>query len=123
MMAEIKTEKQTLKILRLIVLIWGGISLAFLVIMVGEHVANAHITADGAGEFDLNSTSELVAFILFPVSAMIGLAISWKWEGFGGLFTILAMIDFHAALPSGFVPLIDAFMASGILFHVYWLLL
>ena len=99
--------------------IWSAISLVFLIFMVGAHLVEA-LTNDNDGS-GWNSTSEMISFYMFPILGTVGLAISWKWEGVGGIITILAMIVFHIIRPDLLFDLmIDGLMFPGILFLAYW---
>lgn len=102
--------------------IWGSLSLAFLLFMVGAHVIGALTGAEDG--FGFTSTSEMVTFFLFfPVGTMIGLSIALKWPGLGGLITIGGMIGFHIIRPDLFLhPMIDGLAAPGLLYLIYWYL-
>ena len=70
-----------------------------------------------------NSIQEIVSFLFFPISTIIGLSLAWKWEGLGGLITILGIIGFHIVRPDLILdPIIDGLAAPGLLFIIYWLI-
>ena len=99
--------------------IWSAITLVFMIFMVGAHIVESISGESGDTGFD--STKELISFYMFPILSTVGLAIAWKWEGLGGLITILAMIVFHIIRPDLlFNPMIDGLMFPSILFLIYW---
>jgi hypothetical protein len=116
-----KDNNKSSKIIRWLARIYGSISLLFLIFMVGAHVIGAISgTNDGAG---FNSTQELISFLFFPISIMIGLGLAWKWDGLGGLITILGIVGFHIFRPDLISdPMIDGLAAPGIIFIIYWLI-
>jgi hypothetical protein len=63
----------------------------------------------------------LTFYLCFPVGTMIGLALSWKWEGLGGLITVGAIIGLFAMRPD-LIPnlLFIGIGVIGLLFMVYW---
>ncbi|MDX1702481.1 MAG: hypothetical protein R3250_17765 [Melioribacteraceae bacterium] len=101
--------------------IWGGLSLAFLVFMVGANLIEAIFGSSEGGGF--NSTAEYLSFLCFPIGIMVGLALALKWEGLGGIITVLAMVGFHIIHPDLIGDLMmDGLMAPGVLFLIYWFL-
>jgi len=116
-----KDKKRVATIIRWIARIWGGTSLLFLIFMVGAHLIGAISgTSDGTG---FSSTSEMISFLFFPISIMIGLGLAWKWDGLGGLITILGIVGFHIIRPDLILdPMIDGLAAPGIFFIIYWLI-
>jgi hypothetical protein len=115
-----KNKKQIARILLLIARIWGALSLAFLLFMVGAHLIGALFGSGESGN-GFQSTTEMLSFIFFPVSIMIGLALTWKWEGLGGIVTIVGIICFHILRPDLiFDPMIDGLAFPGFLFVLYW---
>ena len=117
-----KNKKQIARIVLFIARFWGSISLAFLLFMVGAHLIGAFTGSEENGS-GFQSTSEVFSFMFFPVSIMIGLALSLKWEGLGGLITIAGIICFHVLRPDLiFDPMIDGLAFPGFLFMIYWVL-
>ena len=99
--------------------IWGLISLFFVLFMVGAHIIGSFTGEESNGGF--SSTSELLSFIAFPVSIIIGLALAYKWEGLGGFITIAGMIIFHIIRPDLiFDPMISLLAAPGLIYILYW---
>ena len=116
-----KTNKKFASIVLWTARIWGSISLLFLFFMVGAHLIEA-IAGSGATN-GFNATSEMLSFLFFPVSTMIGLSLAWKWEGLGGLMTIIGIMCFHIMRPDLIFDLmIDGLAAPGLLFMMYWLM-
>ena len=117
-----ENKKRISNIILRIARIWGSLSLAFLLFMVGAHIIGSLTGAEESSGF--NSTSEMVTFFLFfPVGTLIGLSIAFKWPGLGGLITVGGMIGLKIIRPDLiFVPMIDALMAPGLLYLIYWYL-
>ena len=91
--------------------------MAFLLFFLGAHVV-AKIT--GKGE-SLGRPS--ASFLFFPVSIIIGLGLAWKWEGLGGLITVVGITGFHIMRSDlHFNVMIDGLAAPGLLFLIYWFL-
>jgi len=112
-------KNQTANTIRWIARVWGSISLLFLLFMVGAHIVGVLSGTDQGGGF--GSAADFLSFLFFPVSTMIGLALAWKWEGLGGLVTVLGMIAFHMFRPDLiFDPMIDGLAVPGVLFLIYW---
>ena len=71
-----------------------------------------------------SSNREIITFILFPVSSIIGLSIAFKNEKIGGLITILGilgLIIIRSDLSSNLYIMIGI-LPPGILYLVYWFL-
>lgn len=118
-----KNKKRIATIIRWTARIWGSLNLAFLVFMVGAHIISALFVPEEAGEFDFDSTTEMITFLFFPVSTLIGLSIAWKWDGLGGMITIGGIIGLFILRPDLITSLeIIGLAAPGLLFLTYWLL-
>jgi len=77
-----KNKKQIATIIRWIARIWGSVSLAIMLFMVGAHLL-ATITGKGEPIGHFKSVSEMVSFAFFPLSTILGLSIAWNgmvWE-------------------------------------------
>jgi len=109
-----------LKMLLWIARIWGAISLMFLLFMVGAHLVDAlFVSKEPIGE-GFNSTTEMISFLFFPISSMLGLGIAFKWHRIGGLITTIGIIGFHFFRPDLlFNPMIDGLAFPGLLFLMY----
>ena len=114
-----KKQKKITGIIRWIARIWGSIILLFFLFMVGAHIVGSFTgTEQGEG---FRSTVELLSFLFFPVSIMIGLAIAWWREGLGGTIVLIGMVGFHVLRPDLILdPMIDSPAVPGILYLVYW---
>lgn len=49
---------------------------------------------DDTMEIFLREREQIILFLIFPVGALSGLLISWKWEGLGGLLTLTCIFVF-----------------------------
>jgi hypothetical protein len=81
----------------------------------GEGLNLSHFTA-----------RELVLFAFFPIGVCLGMALAWRWEGFGGGLTVASLAAFYLAqrltsssFPRGFAFV--ALAAPGFLFLLCWL--
>jgi len=113
-------NKKSLTILIWTARIWGAISLAFLLFMVGAHLVEAlFVSKKPIGE-GFNSTAEMISFLFFPIGIMIGLGIALKWHRIGGLITLISIICFHIYRPDLILdPMIDGLAMPGLLFFIY----
>ena len=113
------TDKNNLaKNILLIARIGSVLSIAFLLFMIGGHLFGAEDNLTG-----FNTSREILLFICFPVSTLIGLAVAWKKEGLGGLITVLGLVGFHLIGQDFYlIPWIDGLAAPGFLFLIYWFL-
>jgi len=114
-----KNQKKTANIIRWIARIWGTSILAFVLFFLFAQIFG---TEEGGNK--LNNTSELISFIFFPCSSIIGLAIALKWEGLGGLITTVGIIVLFI---TRFDLISEPFFICGIttpgvLYLVYWYL-
>jgi len=112
-----KNQSRIVTVIRWIARIWGTFILAFVLFFVVALILGGDESGDG-----LFDTKEVITFIFFPVSTVIGLSIALKWEGLGGLITTLGMIGLllmridllsNAYFIVGIAP-------PGILYIVYW---
>ena len=116
-----KTSGQIINTILWIARIWGSLSLLFLIYMLGGHLIDALSGSEKA--FGFQSTKELVSFILFPISTIIGLAVSWKREALGGTITLVGIIGFHIVMPDLRTDLlVNALAFPGLLYLSYWFL-
>ncbi|MBT8287509.1 MAG: hypothetical protein HKN00_09115 [Flavobacteriaceae bacterium] len=116
-----KNRRKTAKIILWIARVWSLLSLFFMFWMVGAHFIEA--LSENGGGISFNSSRESISFLFFPVCIMIGLLLAWKWEGLGGLITVLGIVGFHIIRPDLiFDPMIDGLAAPGLIFLLYWLI-
>ncbi len=117
-----KPKNRLITIIRWTARIWGSVSLIILLFTVGAHLLDT-ITGEGESIGHFRSVSEMISFAFFPVSVIIGLGLALKWEGMGGLITILGIIGFHTIRPDLFPDImIDGLAIPGLLYLIYWLL-
>ncbi len=70
---------------------------------------------------------EWVLMLFFPIGVVVGMAVAWRREDWGGAITIVSLIAFYLAhfLFSGGFPrgwAFAAFALPGFLFLAHWLL-
>ena len=82
-------------IIRWIARISGSFVLSFLLFMLGGHLFGT----EGFEENSFRSTGEVLTFLFFPVTVMLGLIIGWKWDGPGGLIATVGMMGLFAFRP------------------------
>ena len=114
-----KNQKKTLNTIRWIARIWGSLILAFVLFFVLGSIFGHE---ESGGGFE--NTSEVITFIFFPISSIIGLGIALKWEGLGGLITIGGIIGLFVMRPDliSNLYLITGITPPGILYILYWYL-
>ena len=97
--------------------IWGSLILAFVLFF---------LVASFFGEWGegLRDPRELLVFLAFPVSTIVGLAVAWRREGLGGLITTIGMIIAFALRPDLIRQLFFSVgvLGPGILYLAYWAL-
>ncbi|PCI35458.1 MAG: hypothetical protein COB60_02845 [Flavobacteriaceae bacterium] len=88
--------------------------------MVGAHLIDAlFVSKESIGE-GFNSTTEMISFLFFPISIMVGLGIALKWYRIGGFITTIGIICFHFFRPDLlFNTMIDGLAFPGLLFLIY----
>ncbi len=71
----------------------------------------------------LGSTDDLIAFICFPLSTIVGLSLAWKREGLGGLISTLGFIClFVVRTDLASSPVMTVMALPGLLYLVYWII-
>jgi len=114
-----KKQKKTTNIIRWIARIWGTLILAFVLFFILAPIFGGKESGEG-----LRNTSEVITFIFFPVSSVIGLSIALKWEELGGLITtvgIIGLLIMRFNLISE-LYFIAGIAPPGIIYLLYWLL-
>lgn len=81
----------------------------------------AHIFGDDESGEGFRSTFEVITFVFFPITPVLGLILAYKWEGLGGMVTTLGMLGLFVMRPE----LMRAFyvaipLVPGILYIIYW---
>ena len=114
-----KNQEKKVKIIRWIARIWGTLILVFVLFFVLAYMFGD----EGLGLENL-SNRDIITFIFFPVSAIIGLSVALKNEKIGGLITTLGIIGLlilRSDLISNLYIMIGI-VPPGILYLVYWFL-
>ena len=119
-MNESKNQNRFLTVLRWIARIWTILSLAFLLLFFGASI----FSSIGTSTF---AFKDLLQFVFFPIGLAVGLILSWKWEGLGGIIAIGSIIGFHLQMlvthgKPDFGLFFELLAAPGILFILYWIL-
>ena len=111
-----KNPTKRLAILRWSARITGSLILAFILFMLLAHLFGN--TESGSG---FNGTKDIITFILFPISSVIGLSLALKWEGIGGFTTIIGMVALIIVRPDLLAAyLVLAPLVPGFLYAFYW---
>ena len=114
-----KNQKKIANIIRWIARIWGTLVLSFALFFVLAPIFGG----EESGEV-LRNTSEVITFIFFPVSSVIGLSLALKWEGLGGLITTAGIIGLFITRFDLISELyfIAGIAPPGIMYLPYWFL-
>ena len=105
------------------IIIWiarisGSLILAFMLFFLLAHIFGEEESGNG-----FRNTKEVISFLFFPIGTLIGLSLAFKWEGLGGIITIVGMIGLFVVRPDLLnsiymtIPIIP-----GILYTIYWLI-
>ena len=114
-----KNQEKKANIIRWIARIWGSLILAFVLFFV-----LAYMFGDEGLGFENLSNRDIITFICFPVSSVVGLSVALKNEKIGGLITTLGIIGLliiRSDLSSNLYIMIGI-VPPGILYLVYWFL-
>lgn len=96
---------------------WGSIILAFVLFFL-----LAHIFGNAESGTGLSDTKEVITFICFPISTILGLAIAYKWEGLGGLISSLAIVFAMLLNETIDLKFMLTIFPPGFFYLVYWYL-
>lgn len=111
-----KTNPKNIALIRTAARILGTVAIAFVLFMIGALLFGK----EGFGAFQ--SKREILSFMLFPVGTLIGFGLAWKWEGIGGLISLVSLLGFHLLRPDlGASFWIDIMALPAMLFVLYWL--
>ena len=97
-------------VLRWLARIWGSAIAAIVLFFLVMDLLSG-------GTAESLSTKEVLTFICFPLSPIIGFILAWKWEFRGGLLVLLGMIGLSFLRPdllTGF-PLIAAIIIPALI--------
>ena len=112
-----KNQKKTANIIRWIARIWGTSIFAFVLVFLFADIFGAE---EGGGIRDVKEAIAAISGIM----AIIGLGIALKWEGLGGLLTMVGLIGLFSVrfdlLSNPYI--IGGIAPPGILYLVYWYL-
>jgi len=114
-----KNQEKTTKIIRLTARVWGSLILAFVLFFV-----LGYLFGDEGLGLENMSNQDIITFILFPVSSIVGLSVAFKNEKVGGLITTLGIIGLliiRSDLSTNLYIMIGI-VPPGILYLVYWFL-
>jgi len=114
-----KNKKHLVNIIRRIARVWSLLSIVFVLVIVIGHILNPEDVLPTIGEW--------IGILFFPFGVVLGLILSWKWEGLGAMITIGSLIGIYITiliirgyLPRG--PFFVLFAAPGFFFLLSWLL-
>ncbi len=111
-----KSLSRRLLIVRWTARISGSLILAFILFMLAANVFGQDQSGGG-----LNTTRDIITFICFPISTVIGLSLALKWEGTGGLITIFGMIGLILLRPDLLTAILVLVpIVPGFLYALYW---
>ena len=105
------------KVILWIARIWSIVIILFTLFMLLANIFGRDESGEG-----IRSIPELISFICFPISTLIGLSIGLKKEGVGGIITVIGMIIFFIVRPDLILGIFWLVFFPGILFLLYWYL-
>ena len=112
-----KNQTMTANIIRWVARIWGTTILAFVLFFL---FANIFGSEESGGIRDVKEAISAISGII----AIIGLAIALKWEGLGGLLTIIGLTGLFIVrfdlISNPYI--IGGIAPPGILYLIYWYL-
>ena len=98
--------------------ITGSLILAFVLLFILAYLFGEDESGNG-----FQNTKEVISFIFFPISTIVGLSLAFKWEGFGGLITLIGMLGLFILRPHLLKSLYMAIpVIPGALYTTYWFL-
>lgn len=114
-----KNKKHLVNIIRRIARVWSLLSIVFVLVIVIGHIFSPEDVLPTIGKW--------VGILFFPFGVILGLTLSWKWEGLGAMITIGSLIGIYITiliirgyLPRG--PFFVLFAVPGFFFLISWLL-
>ena len=113
-----KNQTKSANIIRRIARIWGTTILAFFLLFLFADIADNFGSEKSGGIRDVKEAISAISGII----AIIGLAIALKWEGFGGLLTIIGLTGLFIVrfdlISNPFI--IGGLLPPGVLYLIYW---
>ena len=109
------SKKRTLKII-----LWSARVLATLALAILLFMLFSDLFGMDAMTQSLTTLTEILTFICFPLSIIIGLLLAYKWKGLGGSISVIGMIGLHI-LRNDLISsvTINAFAIPGLLYVIY----
>lgn len=95
--------------------ITGTLLLAFLLFMLVGHLTG---DANGPGGMTFTTTRDVLAFALFPVCMILGLALAYTWELLGGAVVLGSMSVLFLVRPDLFNFPLLALLVPGFLYFL-----
>ncbi|NQV53214.1 MAG: hypothetical protein HQ500_08515 [Flavobacteriales bacterium] len=107
---------KAITIIRWAARICSALILIFLLFFLIAHLFGEEESGEG-----FRNTQELATFLFFPISTVIGLSLGLKWEGLGGMITLLGMIGLLTLRPDLLYSVLILIPAiPGLLYVLYW---
>ena len=105
-------------IIRWVARILGSLILAFVLFFLLAYIFGEDESGNG-----FRNTKEVISFLFFPVSTFIGLSLAFKWEGLGGIITIVGIIGLFVIRPDLLNGIYMAIpIIPGVFYTIYWLM-
>lgn len=103
-------------------ILWSARIISSLILAFVLTFVIAHIFGDDESGEGFRNTGEVMAFIFFPVSTIIGLMLAYKWEGIGGIVATIGILALFAIRPDLILSIFPLFLLPGALYITYWIL-
>lgn len=78
-------RKNTATFIRWVARVWGSLILAFILFLFVAQLMGKQ------GDEDIVRSRDMISFTFFHTGISLGLALSFKWDGLGGLITLLSL--------------------------------
>ncbi|MEZ4829062.1 MAG: hypothetical protein R3C61_22665 [Bacteroidia bacterium] len=103
----------TSQVIRWSARVWGILSIAFLLFMIGGHIF-------GDEPQNFNNSREMISLIFFPGGVLAGLIVAMRSEKTGGLIAALSMAVFFVMAPNALGTMwFWVIVAPAVLFLAY----
>ncbi|MEM7372764.1 MAG: hypothetical protein AAF587_29355 [Bacteroidota bacterium] len=100
---------------------WTARILGGLMILFGGFFLFGHLFGAEDGLSGFHSSTDILSFLCFPISTLIGLTLAWKWEAVGALITLGGMLGLILLRPDLFAQLyLFAPVIPALLFLLSW---
>jgi hypothetical protein len=104
-------------IIRWVARISGSLIVVFILFFLLAHIFGEDESGNG-----FRNTKEMISFLFFPISPVIGLSLALKWDGLGGIFTIIGMIGLFVVRPDLLNHIVMIPIIPGVLYTIYWIM-